>query len=54
MGRFFDEVDPEARELYGEWRDVPAPELLERQRDTIERVVQMPDPDSLTPPAYAY
>ncbi len=55
MSRYLDAADPEARELYGEWNDVPPPELLERQRSTIERVVQMPDPDSLTPsPAFGY
>ncbi len=48
MARYFDGVDPEARELYAEWSDVPPPELLERQRGTINRVVQAPDPDSLT------
>ncbi len=53
MSRYFDAADPEARELYGEWNDVPPPELLERQRNSVARVVQMPDPDSLTPsPAF--
>ncbi len=53
VGRFFDGIDPEARGLYGELTDAPSPEILERQRTTIERVVQMPDPDSLTPsPAF--
>ena len=54
MARYFEHVDPEARELYGEWTDVPAAEVLERQKDSIERVVQMPDPDSLTSPVYVY
>ncbi|MDP9479492.1 MAG: hypothetical protein M3R38_28125, partial [Actinomycetota bacterium] len=49
VARYFDGIDPEARELYGELSDAPPPELLERQRDSVERVVQMPDPDSLTP-----
>ncbi len=53
VGRFFDGIDPEARGLYGELTDAPPPEILERQRDSVERVVQMPDPDSLTPsPAF--
>ncbi len=53
LARYFDGIDPEARELYGELSDAPPPELLERQRDSVERVVQMPDPDSLTPsPAF--
>ncbi len=37
------------RELYGEFTSTPAPEVLKRQRTGVERVVQMPDPDSLTP-----
>ncbi len=53
VARYFDGIDPEARELYGEFSDAPSPEILERQRTTIDRVVQMPDPDSLTPsPAF--
>ncbi len=53
MARYFDEVDPEARTLYQEWSDAPSAEVLERQRNSIARVVQMPDPDSLTPsPAF--
>ncbi len=53
MARYFDEVDPEARTLYQEWSDAPSAEVLERQRNSVARVVQMPDPDSLTPsPAF--
>ncbi len=53
VARYFDGIDPEARGLYGELTDAPSSEILERQRTTIERVVQMPDPDSLTPsPAF--
>ena len=37
------------RELYGEFTSTPAPEVLERQRTGVERVVQMPDLGSLTP-----
>lgn len=51
MARYFDGADPEARELYAEWSDVPPAEILQRQRESVGRVVQMPDPDSLTPPA---
>ncbi len=54
MARYFDEVDPEARELYQEWTDAPAAEVLERQRTGVDRVVQMPAPESLTSPVYAY
>jgi hypothetical protein len=49
--RYFDEVDNEARALYNEWSELPTEEVLERQRENIERVVQPPDYDRLT--AYA-
>ena len=51
MVRYFDEIDPEARTLYAEWSELPTEEILERQRENIERVVQPPDYDRLT--AYA-
>ncbi len=54
VGRFFDGTDPEGRELYQEWTSVPVAEVLERQRAGVERVVQIPNPDSLTAPVYAY
>ena len=50
MARYFDNVDPEARELYQEWAAIPPAEVLERQREGIERVVAEPDPDRLMPP----
>lgn len=53
MARYFDTVDPEARELYGEFTSAPAPEVLERQRAGVERVIQAPD--NLTPSsAFSY
>ena len=51
MARYFDEVDPEARELYAEWQQASPAEVLERQRENISAVVQSPDPDRLIPPA---
>jgi hypothetical protein len=51
MARYFDEVEPGARALYNEWSELPTEEVLERQRENIERVVQPPDYDRLT--AYA-
>ncbi len=51
VGRYFDEVDHEARSLYGEWSELPSEEQLERQRENVERVIQPPDYDRLMPPA---
>jgi len=53
MARYFDEVNPEARSLYEEWRDLPSEESLERQVDTIDRVVRPPVYDRLMPHATA-
>ena len=53
MARYFDEVDNEARALYNEWSALPTEEALERQRESIERVVQPPDYDRLMPYATA-
>ncbi len=50
VGRFFDEVDPDARAPYQEYAQRVAPEVLERQRDAT-RVVQEPDYARLMPPA---
>jgi hypothetical protein len=52
VARFFDEVDPEARELYGEWSQVPDEDVLTRQIESVERVV--PKPDRLMPAMSAY
>jgi hypothetical protein len=49
VGRYFDEVDPDARELYNEWRQVPPAEVLERQVQSVEQLVHRPSVDSLMP-----
>ncbi len=49
VGRYFNEVDPEARELYNEWREVPSPEVLERQAQSVEQLVHRPSVDTLMP-----
>src|SRR5215212_3453929 len=49
--RYFDEVNPEARALYNEWSELPAQETLERQVESIERIVEAPDHSQLMPPA---
>jgi hypothetical protein len=53
MHRYFDEVDPEAGTLYQEWAELPGEEVLQRQRENVERVVQPPDYDRLMPYAQA-
>ncbi len=53
MARYFDGMDPEARDLYAEWSAIPPAEILERQKENVERVVQAPDHDSLIPFARA-
>ncbi len=50
VGRYFDEVDPEARELYNEWREVPSREVLERQAQSVEQLVHRPSVYTLMPP----
>jgi hypothetical protein len=49
VARFFDEVDPEGRELYQEWREAPSAEVLERQRAGIDTIIHRPDVHSLMP-----
>lgn len=53
MARFFDEVDGEARGLYGEWTELPSKEALDRQVENIDRIVQPPDYGRLIPYASA-
>ncbi len=53
MGRYFDALDPGARDLYAEWVDAPPDELLERQRENIPVMVREPAREWLTPPARA-
>lgn len=52
VGRFFDEVDPDARGPYQEYAERVPRDVLERQGD-VGRVVQPPDLDRLMPPARA-
>src|SRR5215211_1531836 len=49
VARYFDEVDPEARDLYNEWREAPGAEVLERQIESVETIVHRPSVDSLMP-----
>jgi hypothetical protein len=49
LGRYFDEVDAEARDLYSEWKQIPALEALERQRRGVEQIVHRPSVDDLMP-----
>jgi hypothetical protein len=51
MHRFFDEVDQEAGTFYQEWSQLPPGDVLQCQRESIERVVQPPDYERLMPPA---
>ncbi len=53
MASYFDQVAPEARELYQEWAEVPPPEVLERQLGSIETILPEPDPERLMPLARA-
>ncbi len=53
MTRYFEQLDPEARELYEEWTRVPPAEVLERQIQSIETVIPEPDPHRLMPTATA-
>ncbi len=51
MAAFFDRIDPEGRELYQEYTEIPPPEILERQARSVEALIPDPDPDRLMPPA---
>ena len=53
MARYFDRVDPDARDLYGEWTEIPPSEVLERQLESVEALIPEPDPAGLMPPAPA-
>lgn len=54
LGRYFDEMDGEARPLYQEWSELPAEELLERQRESVDRVLPPPTyPGALDAPLRA-
>ena len=49
VARYFDEVDPEARDLYNEWLEAPSPQVLERQIEGVETIVHRPSVDELMP-----
>lgn len=53
MARYFDRIDPEGRDLYGEWTEIPPSEVLERQLDSVEALIPEPDSAGLIPPATA-
>jgi hypothetical protein len=53
IARYFDGTDPEARSVYAEWSELPAEDMLQRQRESVERVVQLPDLERLLPWALA-
>jgi hypothetical protein len=46
VARYFDKVDGEARDLYQEFRETPPAEVLERQREGVDRI--LPPPDAYT------
>jgi hypothetical protein len=53
MHRVFGEMDQETGTLYQEWSRPPTEEVLERQRESVESVVQPPDFERLMPYAQA-
>jgi hypothetical protein len=48
MARYFERLNPEGRELYEEWVEVPPEEILERQLK-IDAILPEPGADSLMP-----
>jgi hypothetical protein len=51
MASYFDRIDPESRDLYEERTEIPPPEILERQIDSVETLISDPDSDCLMPRA---
>lgn len=49
----FDQIEPASRALYEEWSELPDESALQRERDNVEAVVQMPGLDRLMPWASA-
>ncbi|MDP9476750.1 MAG: hypothetical protein M3R38_13870 [Actinomycetota bacterium] len=47
VARALEHAGEEARELYAEWAEVPPAEVLERQREGVDRIVTPPDYDRL-------
>jgi hypothetical protein len=42
---------PEDRDLYAEWREIPAAEVLECQSEAADTIIAAPELERLTPPA---
>lgn len=53
MARFFDRLDPEARDLYAEWTEIPPADTIERQRENVGVLLPEPNPAGLMPFARA-
>jgi hypothetical protein len=49
MHRYFDQVNPEARELYEEWKPAPSEESLERRLADAETLLAAPDASYFAP-----
>jgi len=49
LASYFDNLTPEALELCEEWRQLPDESTLQKERDDIERVVEMPNVEELMP-----
>jgi len=47
MAAYFDRIDPEAREFYQEWTEIPPQEILDRQAESVERLLPGPTPEEL-------
>ncbi len=54
MAAYFDRIDPEAREFYQEWTQIPPQEILDRQHESVERLLPEPNADELMPRAVAF
>jgi hypothetical protein len=51
MAAYFDKINPEGRELYAEWSEVPPQEILERQLQNVGAILPDVSADSLMAPA---
>ena len=47
---YYDNIDPEAQELYAEYREVPPEHILERQAESVSALLPDVDADSLMAP----
>jgi len=50
MHDYFEKINPEGRELYQEWGQVPPQAIQERQKN-VDAILPVPDPDALMPMA---